>query len=58
MAIVIRISEEEMLGKQYLCGDCRSEFVYGPGFPEYCPECGEEFTATDDEAKESRNRRA
>jgi Zn finger protein HypA/HybF involved in hydrogenase expression len=34
---------EERMAVQFECGDCKETFLYGRGFPKYCPECGEEF---------------
>ncbi len=48
MAKVTKTPEEAQLAARFECGSCEREFAYGPGFPDYCPECGEEFTETED----------
>lgn len=44
-------TDKEIIGAdRFRCSECDGEFIYGPGFPDYCPECGEEVTETEDAA--------
>ena len=47
-----RIDKEVAGADRFRCDECDAEFVYGPGFPDYCPECGEEVTETGDDKGE------
>lgn len=47
MATVKRTNQSNVYGKEHECSDCEQIFIYGPGFPENCPECGAPFTDTE-----------
>lgn len=49
MATVTKLhAEEARMSAPFQCGECEAEFTFGPGFPSYCPECGEEFDKLED----------
>lgn len=46
---VVRTAKDvELFVSEFTCNQCSSEFVYGVGFPSYCPDCGEEFLTSGD----------
>lgn len=47
-------AELNRLDAAFHCSECNGQFTYGPGYPDFCPECGEEFDSTDSKRGETR----